>query len=307
MRWSAIKRMTRDTAARLSGRRIAPVVSPEDCVLQIAERTRQLSAEVEEHRVIARDLMAARERAEHANLAKSRFVSTMSHELRTPLNAIIGFGEFLIYNPKAPLHPSQRTAVDQILRAGSHLLELVNDLLDLSRIEAGKLAVARESLAVADVLAECLELVQLAAAHKDIAVIQDVATGLPAIDADRVRLKQTVLNLLSNAIKYTPTGGTVTVRGRIAEPGRIAVEVADTGIGIPATAQDGVFEPFNRLGREATGVEGTGIGLTVAKQCVEQMGGTLTFDSAPGLGSTFRIVLDQAAVVPQASRAPNAA
>lgn len=259
--------------------------------MELEERTRQLCAEIEEMRRIEHELIAARDRADAANIAKSRFLAAMSHDLRTPLNAIVGFSELLIHNPNETLTPAQRTAVEQIIRGSHHLLALINDILDLARVESGTVNPALECVALTDVLLECAELTEPAAAHKDITIIHDWADAMPSVKVDRTHLKQALLNLLSNAVKYNRVSGTLALRCPPAYGDTVRIEVEDSGPGIPNRLRDRLFAPFDRLGMEGSGVEGTGIGLMVTKQLVERMGGTIGFVSAPDVGTTFWLAL----------------
>jgi signal transduction histidine kinase/CheY-like chemotaxis protein len=229
-------------------------------------------------------------RADDANLAKSEFLSRMSHELRTPLNAIIGYGQVLELQLR---DERRREDVEQILRAGRHLLALINDVLDISTIEAGKLPFSPEPVPVAETVDEVLALVSPSAQQRHVQVGIDM-TGLvdgAHVQADRRLLAQVLLNLLSNAIKYNRDGGLVNVSFATGEEARIRTLVTDTGVGIPATKLHGLFEPFERLGAEYTGIEGTGLGLALSKRLVEAMGGSIDVWSEPGHGSTFVVEL----------------
>ncbi|MFZ0667289.1 MAG: ATP-binding protein, partial [Acidimicrobiales bacterium] len=223
-----------------------------------------------------------------ANRAKSEFLSRMSHELRTPLNSILGFAQLLELDE---LTSSQYESLRHISRAGSHLLDLINEILDMARIDAGKLEFALEPVSLDEVVREVAALMQPQAEQFDVAV--DVATmRVPHVLADRQRLRQSITNLMSNAIKYNRRGGLVRVHGDSTNAGRVRLTVQDTGPGIPPDRQAAVFAPFERLGAEQTTVEGTGVGLTLAKRVMEAMGGNIGFDSKVGLGSTFWIELD---------------
>jgi len=238
---------------------------------------------------LVESLRAAKSHAEAANRAKSQFLSSMSHELRTPLNAIMGFGQLLESDPKHSLADSQQVAVRHILRGGTHLLELIDQVLDLAKIESGTLALSIEPVDARAVMADCLVIATAMADKKDIAVRADLPEkgAPPLVKADRTRLRQVLLNLLSNATKYNDPGGSVTLACAAPEGGRVRFAVADTGHGIPAAYQDRVFTPFNRLAAEGSETEGTGIGLSITRQLVELMGGAIGFASAEGEGSTF--------------------
>jgi len=224
-----------------------------------------------------------------ANRAKSEFLSRMSHDLRTPLNSILGFAQLLELDE---LTSSQYESLRHISRAGSHLLDLINEILDMARIDAGKLEFALEPVSIEEVVREVASLMQPQAEQFDVAV--DVASmRVPHVLADRQRLRQSVTNLVSNAIKYNRRGGLVRIYGDSTHDGRVRLSVKDTGPGIPFDRQAAVFAPFERLGAEETTIEGTGVGLTLAKRVMEAMGGAIGFDSKVGLGSTFWIELDE--------------
>lgn len=238
---------------------------------------------------LVENLRTAKTHAETANLAKSQFLSSMSHELRTPLHAIMGFGQLLKSDPKHSLQESQQVAVRHILRGGAHLLELIDQVLDLAKIESGTLALSIEPVDAEAVIADCLVIAAAMADKKDIVVHAELPEKgvLPFVKADRTRLRQVLLNLLSNATKYNVPGGSVTLACAAAESGRLRFTVSDTGHGIPAEYQENVFTPFNRLSAEGGDTEGTGIGLSITRQFVELMGGTIDFCSEHGEGSTF--------------------
>ncbi|MFW6205781.1 MAG: ATP-binding protein [Gemmatimonadota bacterium] len=243
--------------------------------------------DVTERKQLEHVLKRAKEDAERANRAKSEFLSRMSHELRTPLNAILGFAQLLELDE---LDPEQKESVEQILNAGRHLLALVDEVLDIARIEAGRMSLSMEPVSVAGAAREAWELVRHRAEDAGITLVSGEFRDCDAyITADRQRLKQVILNLLSNAVKYNRKNGTVVVRcGRgMTGPNRLRVSVTDTGRGIPEDAQTRLFQPFERLGAEATGIEGTGIGLAVSRGLVEAMDGEIGVESAPGEGSTF--------------------
>lgn len=224
-----------------------------------------------------------------ASKAKSEFLSSMSHELRTPLNAIRGFGQLLRSDPEQPLTEKQDTAVDQILRAGDHLLELINQVLDLAKIESNDLSLSIEPVQTSAVLDDCLMMAGSMAEKRGVSVLSDwrEEEAIPFVMADRTRLRQVLLNLLSNATKYNREGGSIVVSGRLSGEGAYRISVADSGVGIPTRYHDRVFAPFNRLGAEGTDTEGTGIGLSISRQLVEMMDGDIGFSSIEGKGSTF--------------------
>jgi len=241
------------------------------------------------------ELESAIAAADKANLAKSNFLSSMSHELRTPLNAILGFGQLLQSDNPAP-SPAQKASIDQILHAGWYLLELINEILDLALIESGKLSISREPVLLDDLMLECQSMIE-PQAEKRVIRMRFPRFAQPCfISADRTRVKQILVNLLSNAIKYNHAGGSVEVEvSCIASPqGRTRVSVRDTGVGLSPEKLAQLFQPFNRLGQEASAEEGTGIGLVVTKRLVELMGGAIGVSSTVGVGSVFWVELDSA-------------
>jgi len=231
--------------------------------------------------------------AEQANLAKSDFLSSMSHELRSPLNAILGFAQLLDSGTPAPT-PSQKESIDQVLLAGWYLLALINEILDLSLIESGKISLSPESMALADVLNDCQSMIEPQASKSGIVMAFPELTCPRFVRADRTRVKQIFVNLLSNAIKYNRPGGSVEVACQDASAGRVRVTFTDTGHGLAPEKLAQLFQPFNRLGQESGGEEGTGIGLVVSKRLIELMGGAIGVVSTIGVGSTFWIELDTA-------------
>jgi PAS domain S-box-containing protein len=241
-------------------------------------------------------LRTAEAEARTANEAKNHFLSRMSHELRTPLNAVLGFGQLL---ERRLANTDNADAVRHIVKGGRHLLDLINDVLDIARIESGDMSLSTESVALAEVVAETLDLMNPLAVDAGVTLHPDGGAAAVHVLADRQRLRQILLNLLSNAIKYNHTGGDVWVGWQEAD-GRVALTVRDNGQGIPLEAQDRVFTPFDRLGAEGSTVEGTGIGLALTRALAEMMGGTITVDSAPGKGSTFTVTLTEAPAAPAA-------
>jgi len=236
-------------------------------------------------------LKEARNEAELANRAKSTFLSSMSHELRTPMNAVLGFGQLLESNPDEPLSEDQKECVDQIVKGGKHLLELINDVLDLSRIEAGKVETSIENILPKQVLDECLPLVSILATQNGIGISVFGAAEAPVVRADHTRLKQVLLNLISNALKYNRENGTVAISFEERAGNKLRIVVTDSGEGIPEDRQAELFKPFSRLGAEHSGIEGTGIGLVVCKKLVEVMHGAIGLESKVGKGSSFWIEL----------------
>jgi protein-histidine pros-kinase len=246
-------------------------------------------------------LRQAAQEAERANAAKSEFLSRMSHELRTPLAAILGFAELLHLHRVGP--DQAEMFVERILRAGHHLLELINDVLDISRVESGTLSVSIEPVNLAALVADTVEIVQPMAQSADVTVRVDLGPVDGIVFADMNRLKQVLLNLLSNAVKYNHSGGEVTIGWEVqSTPHVVRVNVRDTGPGIAQEHLDRLFRPFERLGAEASGVEGTGIGLALSKRLVELMHGSLGFETSVGSGSTFWVELPLAPAVPSTGR-----
>jgi PAS domain S-box-containing protein len=242
------------------------------------------------------ELEGAKLAAEKANLAKSDFLSSMSHELRSPLNAILGFAQLMESASPVP-NDSQKESIAQILQAGWHLLKLINEVLDLAVIESGKVSLSSEPVSLAEVISECQAMMESQAQQRGIRMTFPQFEHPIFVRADRTRLKQVVLNLLSNAIKYNKDQGTVVVECTGSEtpslnsaasgPERIRISVKDTGAGLSPEKLAQLFQPFNRLGQEAGGVAGTGIGLVVTKRLVELMEGVLGVDSTVGVGSVF--------------------
>ena len=257
------------------------------------------------------ELVDAKVAAETANQAKSKFLSNMSHELRSPLNAILGFAQLLEHGTPPPT-PAQKDSIEQILHAGWYLLELINEILDLALIESGKLSISLEPMALAEVLADCQAMVDPQASSGGIRIGFVQAMEPLFVKADRTRVKQVLINLLSNAIKYNSVGGSVEVSTHVrsgdtrgAGPhDRVRISVRDTGPGLSADKMSQLFQPFNRLGQEGGGEEGTGIGLVVSKRLVELMGGEIGAHSEPGVGSEFWVDLPNCAAPGAAKHLP---
>ncbi|MBF0437707.1 MAG: response regulator [Magnetococcales bacterium] len=267
-------------------------------IYQVNRNTRQdhfvgtvgVIRDITERKQIAEALTRAKEEAILANKAKSEFLSRMSHELRTPLNAVIGFSQLLEHNPLEPLTGNQKESVIQIFSSGRHLLELINGLLDVARIESGKIAPEMEVLDPKPIVQNCIAMTRPLALKRFVS-LTNTSEERPFswIYADPLRLKQVLINLLSNAVKFNRKGGYVTISHRITQENRLEISISDTGSGIPKEEWSQVFKPFNRFGAEAAGIEGTGIGLNISKGLVEMMNGTIGFDSEMGKGSRFWI------------------
>ncbi|WP_168226703.1 PAS domain S-box protein [Rhodoferax sediminis] len=300
---------------RSGGSRVTVVVNIRPLKNQHGEVTGAVNCfyDITERKQLELELKIAMAAAEKANRAKSDFLSGMSHELRTPLNAILGFAQLIESGTPAPTAPQKRS-VDQILHAGWYLLELVNGILDLALVESGKLSLSRETTSLAGLMQECATMIEPQANQRGI-TLTFPSPELPYfVNADRTRMKQILVNLLSNAIKYNRVGGTVNVTCTQVSPERIRICVEDAGEGLSQENIRHLFEPFNRLGRDALAEEGTGIGLVMAKRLVEMMGGIIGVESTVGKGSTFWIEMDlttrrqasQATDAPQALVQPQA-
>ncbi|MFO7180757.1 MAG: PAS domain S-box protein [Pseudomonadota bacterium] len=252
------------------------------------------------------ELQKARALAEAASSAKSEFLSSMSHELRTPLNSILGFAQLLQRDKKSPLTERQLERLEHVLKGGEHLLRLIDDILDLSRIEAGRVTTSIERVRVAEVLAEVKTTLAPMASRAGITlVVAAVPEQASEVMADRTRFAQILINYGSNAIKYGRPGGTAALEVHVRDGNTVRVSVRDDGIGIPLEHQSRIFEPFQRAGQETGPIEGTGIGLTITKRLAELMGGSVGFESVPDEGSEFWIDLPRPVEVPE-SDAPSA-
>ncbi len=251
------------------------------------------------------DLQKAVFEADRANQAKSDFLSSMSHELRTPLGSILGFAQ-LIESSTPPPTPAQQRSVTQILKAGWYLLGLINEILDLAMVESGHMFLSLEAVSLGEVLGECHAMVGPEAAQRGIRLRFPQFIEPCIVQADRVRIKQAMINLLSNAIKYNRTDGWVEVACLASPPNRVRIQVKDSGLGLSAAQLARLFEPFNRLGQEASAEQGTGMGLVMAKRLVDLMNGTIGVDSVVGEGSVFWIDLPRATSAPALIELPEA-
>jgi signal transduction histidine kinase/ActR/RegA family two-component response regulator len=240
------------------------------------------------------ELIGAKAAAEKANQAKTDFLSSMSHELRSPLNAILGFAQ-LMESDATPQTASQKESTGQILQAGWYLLNLINEILDLALVESGKLMLSQEPMSLDEVMLDCRAMIEPQAQQYGVSLQFGAFDTAGFVHADRTRVKQVLINLLSNAIKYNRAGGTVVVECRMRSAERVRVSVKDTGPGLSPEKIAQLFQPFNRLGQEASGEEGTGIGLVMTKRLVELMGGVIGVESTVGVGSVFWVELNRAA------------
>jgi two-component system cell cycle sensor histidine kinase PleC len=266
-------------------------VALEKTVRDLEASRRKLQDQARQLVDLAEKYAAEKTRAETANRSKSEFLANMSHELRTPLNAIIGFSEMMESGIFGPLgSPKYQEYTTDIRSSGQHLLELINDILDMSKIEAGRMTLEMQNIDLAPVVTESLRLVS---GRADIASVRihNSVTSLPGIDADKRAIKQVLLNLLSNAIKFTPAGGEIFVDAENHKDG-LTISVRDTGIGIPASALPKIGRPFEQVeSQHSKKHKGTGLGLALSRSLVEMHGGTLTIASTEGVGTTVSFTL----------------
>ena len=252
-----------------------------------------IARDITTHKQAEEAMIRAKEEADQANAAKTEFLSAMSHELRTPLNAVLGFSQMLEMNQeKEPLTPTQQKCVGHIHRAGQHLLDLINEVLDLAKIETGRLNLMIESVDARDLIQESLSLVAPMAEPAEIALrFERPDAPPPQVLADVTRFKQIMVNLLSNAIKYNRRGGAVTIAETVLSGGRLRLTVSDTGRGIAPEHLGQLFQPFNRLSADVSDIEGTGIGLSITRRLVLLMSGDIGVETRLGEGSSFWIEL----------------
>ncbi len=274
--WVFDLRLTDGRSLRVNGRR-TPEGGAVEVIWDLTEDQRRNA-----------ELRAARVEAEAASQAKSEFLSSMSHELRTPMNAILGFAQLLLRDKREPLSPRHRERVEHVLLGGEHLLRLIDEILDLSRIESGKITISTEAVALTDLLPSVSATLGSLANTRNISLeVVGLTDELKPVAADRVRLNQILINLGSNAIKYNHDGGRVVFRVTPTESEALRIAVEDSGYGIPADKQSQLFQPFQRAGQENGPIQGTGIGLAISRQLAELMQGRMGFESAHGVGSTF--------------------
>jgi PAS domain S-box-containing protein len=283
-------RIRKDGSRFWAGVLIAAVRDATGALVGYAKVTRDLTErrESEARRLEDERRLAA---AEASSRAKSEFLASMSHELRTPLNAIGGYAELLSLGVHGPLTEEQTRALERISASQKHLLAIINDILDYSRIEAGHLAYEKAPVQLDQAVAEVSAMLQPQAIARGVDLVYVPDTEPVVALADRIKVEQILLNLLSNAVKFTPEGGRITVGWR-EDGGHAVATVADTGIGIPADQVEEIFEPFVQVGRSLTSRhEGTGLGLAISRDMARAMDGDLTVESTPGEGSTFTLSL----------------
>jgi len=247
-----------------------------------------LEEELIRQKELEKKLIEAKQVAEHANKAKSDFLSYMSHEFKTPLHAILGFSQLMVDSPDEPLTEDQAENIQYIQKSGEHLLKLIKQTLELSKIEAGAIELTIENIPPNTVIQDCLKMIQILADQHQISIhySHDINT---TIRADYTRLKQVILNLLSNAVKYNKPNGSIVIEEQITENNHFRLSIQDMGQGIPEDQQKLLFTTFSRLGQENSNIEGTGLGLSVTKNIVEAMSGTIGFHSIENQGSLFWI------------------
>jgi len=261
---------------------------------RVKERTAELENAKKEVEEFSDSVVRAKEELERASKFKDQFLSTMSHELRTPLNAVLGFSDLLADERYGPLNDRQQRYVGHIHTGGQHLLTLISDILDLSKIEAGRMELSRESMKVAPAFAEVISALHPLAEKKSQALLQQVETGLQ-VHVDAMRFKQVLTNLVGNAIKFTPEGGRIELIARQVDD-RVRIEVRDNGPGIPREQQQRIFEAFFRLTETGSATEGTGLGLAITARLVELHGSKLEIESQPGEGACFNFSLPLIAI-----------
>lgn len=268
--------------------------------------------DISERKQVLEEMRHAKEAAEAGNRAKSEFLSRVSHELRTPLNAILGFAQLMESDPLDPLGADHRESLGEIIRAGHHLLQLINEILDLARVESGRIGISLEDVSVGEILADCLALIAPLAASYGIEVLPIQAELRDLyVSADHTRLKQVLLNVLANAVKYNRTAGQVDILVDSASLDQLSIGIRDTGVGISPQELEMIFEPFHRV-EDGRQIEGTGIGLTISRRLMKLMHGEILVESTWGAGSTFWLQLQygnrpQSSVEAGAEMAPEVA
>lgn len=251
-------------------------------------------------------LQLAKEEAEQANLAKSKFLARMSHELRTPMNSILGFSQLMLMNENLLRDEDQRENISQIYQSGTYLLTLINEVLDLAKVESGQIDLNITDIPIAEVLDECLQLVKPQADNSDVKIVPEYARAShQTVYADKTRLVEVLLNLLSNAIKFNREKGTVTIRLLEISPDRLSIQIEDQGKGLSQEQISKLFQPMERLGAEYSDVEGTGIGLFISKILMTMMDGKIGVESSPGQGSTFWLELPRHSTIAAPPKVPD--
>jgi signal transduction histidine kinase len=251
-----------------------------------------IARDITRNKQLEKDLITAKQAAEKANQAKSKFVASMNHELRTPMNAILGFAQLLALDN---LSENQKDSVQHIITAGHHLMDLINQVLDLAKIEADKLELNLEEISLTFLIQNCLNLVQPLTLKNQIKLIDNSGMGHHTlVIVDKLRFKQVLLNLISNAIKYNRTAGSVTIATKLIQPQRLRISITDTGNGLSKEQIDKLFQPFERLTAKNSQIEGTGIGLCISKKLIEAMDGRIGVESEEGEGSCFWIEIPSA-------------
>jgi two-component system sensor histidine kinase/response regulator len=248
------------------------------------------SMDITSRKLAESNIIFAKEEAERANAAKSEFLSRMSHELRTPMNAILGFSQLMSFDTNETLSPSQKARLHEISKGGKHLLDLINEVLDLSRIESNQFTLSIENVNIQEVIKETLSLILPMAQKNNISIENRFQKNLFVL-ADRTKLKQVFLNLLSNAVKYNSDNGSIVLESHVTSEDKVSISVKDTGAGLSLQQQKSIFEPFNRLDVDKTEIEGSGIGLTITQRLVEHMNGSIEVESKEGQGSSFILQL----------------
>jgi len=273
------------------GEKLGPTLKNTDLYVVLREKNRQLKVQNRELLRHQQELVRKTNEAEEASRRKSEFLANLSHELRTPLNVIIGFSELMLDEVPGPVSEEQRQCLDDILGSGRHLLSLINELLDLSKIESGKMTLSKTDISLANIVASLRNTITTILVSRRQSLDVMVEENLPRLHADELRLKQVFLNLLSNAAKFTPDGGKLEVEA-VRKGNWCQISVIDNGIGIKKEHQKSIFEPFYQLYNNLTKEKsGTGLGLAVTKQIIEKHSGRIWVESEYGKGSRFTFTL----------------